>query len=191
MMYCCSCLIFCFSLHGNSLTDDGIKCLVNVLQNHPRISAIDVGDCGLTDDGVQQICILLPPDENKVCLNTLTLTGNRNVTQKGWTYLATAIAASSRLRNLHLDYNKIGDYGAGVLAVALASSLTMEKVDLEGCRITESGAELLFDVVANYTTSLKEINLLDNDISDELQEQINQCLNAEGDDEEMDNVASA
>lgn len=176
-------------LHGNNLTDDGIKCLVNVLQNHPRISSIDVGDCDLTDDGLQQICILLPPDEGNIYLNTLSLTGNKNVTQIGWTYLAIAIAASSKLKNLYLDYNKIGDYGAGVLAVALASSSTIEKVDLEGCGITESGAELLFDVVANYPTSLKEINLLDNDISDELQDQIKQCLKAEGDDEQMDNIA--
>ena len=166
------------------MKDDGIKCLVNALQNHPQISTIDVGDCELTDDGLQQICILLPPDEGKMCLNTLTLTGNKNITQMGWTYLAIAIAASSKLQNLYLDYNKIGNHGAGVLAVALASSTMLEKVDLEGCGITDPGAELLFDVVANYPTSLKEINLMDNDISDELLEQIKQCLNCESDNEE-------
>jgi Ran GTPase-activating protein (RanGAP) involved in mRNA processing and transport len=165
-----------FSLHGNSLSDDGMKCLVNALQAHPKITSLDVGDCALTDDGLQHICILLPPEEGKTCLHTLTLTGNKNITQMGWSYFAIAIAASSRLRNLYLDYNKIGNYGTGVLAVAMAASATLEKVDFEGCGITESGAELLFDLVANYPTSLKEINLADNDISEELQEQIKQCL---------------
>ena len=180
-----------FSLHGNRLSDDGLKYLVNALQAHPKISSLDVGDCDLTDDGLQQICILLPPEEGKTCLHTLTLTGNNNITQMGWSYLAIAIAASSRLRNLYLDYNKIGNYGTGVLAVAMAASATLEKVDFEGCGITESGAELLFDVVANYPTSLKDINLADNDVSEELQEQIKQCLTDDDiEDEDEDSQAA-
>ena len=179
---------YSFSLHGNSLSDDGVKCLVNALQIHPKISSLDVGDCNLTDDSLQQICILLPPEEGKICLHTLTLTGNKNITQMGWSYLAIAIAASSQLRNLYLDYNKIGNYGTGVLAVAMAASATLQKVDFESCGITESGAELLFDLVANYPTSLKEINLADNDVSEELQEQIRQCLIEDNlDDESGDN----
>lgn len=182
MILCFQCLFNCFiviisfSLHGNSLSEDGTKYLVNALLTHPKISSLDVGDCNLTDDSLQQICILLPPEEGKTCLHTLTLTGNKNITQMGWSYLAIAIAASSRLHNLYLDYNKIGNYGAGVFAVAMAASTTLKKVDFEGCGITESGAELLFDVIANYPTSLKEINLADNDVSEELQEQIRQCL---------------
>jgi Ran GTPase-activating protein (RanGAP) involved in mRNA processing and transport len=109
----------------------------------------------------------------------------------GWSYLAIAIAASSRLRNLYLDYNKIGNYGTGVLAVAMAASATLEKVDFEGCGITESGAELLFDLVANYPTSLKEINLADNDISEELQEQIKQCLMDDDVEDENDDSQTA
>ena len=145
-----------------------------------------MGDCDITDDGLQQICTLLPPDENKMCLTTLTLTGNKNITQMGWSYLAIAIAASSQLKCVYLDYNKIGNHGAGLLAVALASSPTIEKVDLEACGITDMGAELLFDVVANYPTALQEINLQDNDISDELQEQIKECLKVESDNEKED-----
>ena len=166
-----------------------MKCLVNAIERHPQISNIDLGDCDITDEGIQQICMLLPPDENRTCLSTLTLTGNKNITQMGWSYLAIAIAASSKLRYLYLDYNKIGNYGAGLLAVALASSQTIEKVDVEGCGITDTGAELLFDVVANYPTPLKEINLQDNDISDELLEQIESCLKVESDvDEETNNI---
>ena len=179
------------SLHGNNLSDDGVHYLVNALQIHPKITSLDIGDCNLTDDGLQQICILLPPEDGKTCLHTLTLTGNKNITQMGWSYLAIAIAASSRLRNLYLDYNKIGSYGTGVLAVAIAASATLEKVDFEGCGITESGAELLFDVVANYPTSLKEINLADNDVSEELQEQIKQCLIDDDIEDENDNAQTA
>ena len=182
------CLQFChfifFRLHGNNLSDDGVKYLVNALQSHPKISTLDVGDCQLTDEDLQQLCILLPPEEEKTCLHTLTLTGNKNITQMGWSYLSIAIAASSQLQNLYIDYNKIGNYGAGVLAVAIAASRTLEKLDLECCDITESGAELLFNVVANYPTSSREINLVNNDISEELQEQIKQCLIDEVSDEE-------
>lgn len=164
-------------LHGTSLGDEGLECLMPALQVHPKLHSLDLGDCQLADDGIRQICTLLPSSEGKDGLLDLTLSANQNVSPNGWTQLAIAIASNSQLRNLYLDYNHIGDYGAGVLSVALAASSTLERIDLEGCEIGENGGEMFFHVIANYSTKIIEIILFENSISAELIGQINDCLN--------------
>lgn len=72
----------------------------------------------------------------------LTLSANPAITSTGWSLLFCAIAASSRLRVLNIDYNNIGDYGAGLFSVAMAGSRSIHTVDMEGCGITESGAKV-------------------------------------------------
>ena len=163
-------------MHGTALGDEGVELLIPALAKHPKLQSLDLGDCNLGDDGIRHVCMLLPPGENQEDFKELTLSANQNVTPAGWTQLAIGIAASSRLRNLYLDYNNVTDFGAGVFAVAMAANSTLERIDFEGTRITDRGAELFFDVVANYPTKLKEIVVSENNISLELIEQINDCL---------------
>jgi Ran GTPase-activating protein (RanGAP) involved in mRNA processing and transport len=75
-------------------------------------------------------------------LKELSLSGNPAVTSRGWAKLFIAIAASSSIKALYLDYNMLGNYGAGCLAVALASCKSVEIVDLEFTGITEHGAQV-------------------------------------------------
>lgn len=169
-------------LHGTSLGDEGLECLMPALQTHPKLQSLDVGDCQLGDDGIRQICTLLPSSEEKKGLIELTLSANQNVSPQGWTQLAIAIAANSQLQSLYLDYNNIGDYGAGVFSVALAANSTLERVDLEGCGVGEKGGEVFFAVIANYPTKMQELVLFENNISAELIGQINDCLNQKSQD---------
>ena len=61
-----SIIIFCIcSLHGTSLGDEGLECLMPALQIHPRLQSLDFGDCQLGDDGIKQICTLLPSTEGR------------------------------------------------------------------------------------------------------------------------------
>lgn len=163
-------------LHGTSLGDEGLECLMPSFQAHPKLCSLDLGDCQLGDDGIKQICTLLPSTDGRDGLFELTLSANQNVSPKGWTELAIAIASTSQLHCLYLDYNNIGDYGAGVFSVALAASSTLKKVDFEGCGIGERGGEMFFTVVANYRTKLDELVLFENNISAELIGQISDCL---------------
>lgn len=163
-------------LHGTSLGDEGLECLMPALQVHPKLHSLDVGDCQLGDDGIRQICTLLPSTDGRDGLCELTLSANQDVSPQGWTQLAIAMAANSHLSCLYLDYNNIGDYGAGIFSVALAARSSLERVDLEGCGIGEKGGEMFFTVVANYPTKLVELILFENKISAELIGQINDCL---------------
>ncbi|OBS58405.1 hypothetical protein A6R68_10441 [Neotoma lepida] len=150
-------------LHGSPLTDAGLALLNPALALHPALVALDLGDCMLGDEAINLICGLLPPDGAKSGLKELTLSANPGITPKGWSRLAIAVAHSSQVRVLNLDYNPLGDHVAGMLAVAVASSRTLEVLDLEGTGLTNQSAQ--------------------NSISPELQQQICDLL-SEGEEEE-------
>ena len=150
--------------------------LAPALENHPKLQSLDIGDCELGDDAMQSICSMLKHRENKQDILELTLTGNRNITQTGWAQLAMAIAHNCRLSSLFLDYNNIGDFGAGLLAVALAATKYLYVLDLEGANITDVGADLLCDAIESHNVTLRELNLAENDITDEILSEIKECL---------------
>ncbi|XP_015218156.1 leucine-rich repeat-containing protein 73 isoform X1 [Lepisosteus oculatus] len=171
-------------LHGSPLMDAGLAALNTALSTHPSLVSLDLGDCMLGDEGVQIICGMLPPDGAKSGLKELTLSANPAITSKGWARLAIAVAHSSQLRVLNLDYNPLGDQIAGMLAVAVASSRTLEVLDLEGTGLTNQSAQIFLDMVENYPTCLRMLVLAENDISAELQQQISDLLSEGEEDDE-------
>ncbi|XP_067884267.1 leucine-rich repeat-containing protein 73 [Heterodontus francisci] len=170
-------------LHGTPLTDSGLAVLNPILSLHPSLISLDLGDCILGDEGMNLICGLLPPDGAKSGLRELTLSANPAISVKGWARLAIAVAHSSQLRVLNLDYNPLGDHIAGMLAVAVASSRTLEVLDLEGTGLTDQSAQIFLDMVENYPTSMRTLILAENNISLELEQQISDLL-SEGEEEE-------
>lgn len=146
------------------------------LQRHPSLMSLDMGDCSLGDDAITVICSLIKTSSNKANIEELTLTGNREVTQSGWAQLAMTLAHSTQLKKLFLDYNKIGDFGAGLFSVALSSVKTLELLDLEGTGITDAGAELLCDALESYNINLQELNLDENEIDEEIVKELKECL---------------
>ncbi|EHB10872.1 hypothetical protein GW7_19149, partial [Heterocephalus glaber] len=165
-------------LHGSPLTDAGLALVNPALALHPALVALDLGDCMLGDEAINLICGLLPPDGAKSGLKELTLSANPGITPKGWSRLAIAVAHSSQVRVLNLDYNPLGDHVAGMLA-----SRTLEVLDLEGTGLTNQSAQTLLDMVENYPTALRSLVLAENSISPELQQQICDLL-SEGEEEE-------
>ncbi|XP_047459089.1 leucine-rich repeat-containing protein 73 [Mugil cephalus] len=170
-------------LHGSPLLDAGLVALNPALSTHPTLVSLDLGDCMLGDEALGLICGMLPPDGAKSGLRELTLSANPGITSKGWARLSIAVAHSSQLRVLNLDYNPLGDHIAGMLAVAVASSRTLEVLDLEGTGLTNQSAQVFLDMVQNYPTSLRALVLAENEIGPELQQQISDLL-SEGEEDD-------
>ncbi len=90
-----------------------------------------------------------PYNKQEYCINSspglqeLTLSANAGISPNAWTRLFVAVSANSRLRVLNIDYNRIGDYGAGCLAVMLAANKTLETLDLEGTGISDFGGQVM------------------------------------------------
>uniref|UniRef100_A0A673MV94 Leucine rich repeat containing 73 n=1 Tax=Sinocyclocheilus rhinocerous TaxID=307959 RepID=A0A673MV94_9TELE len=158
-------------LHGSPLLDAGLVTLNGALSTHPSLVSLDLGDCMLGDEAVRLICGMLPPDGAKSGLKELTLSANPAVSTQGWARLAIAVAHSSQLRVLNLDYNPLGDS----FHVILHALSVMPSLFLCG--------QVFLDMVENYPTSLRVLVLAENDISPELQQQISDLL-SEGEEEE-------
>ncbi|XP_002738072.1 leucine-rich repeat-containing protein 73-like [Saccoglossus kowalevskii] len=171
-------------LHGNHIGDEGMEILYDSLSMHPSLVSLDMGDCRLGDKAIRLISNLLPDDGAKPGLKELTLSANPSISPSGWAHFAVALAAGSSIKLLNLDYNNIGDYGSGLLAVAIASSKTLEVIDLEATGVTQQGGEVLLDLVQNYPTPLRELNLTENYITVDVEVEINELLGY--DDEESD-----
>ncbi|KAM4730235.1 leucine-rich repeat-containing protein 73 isoform 1-T4 [Anableps anableps] len=170
-------------LHGSPLLDAGLAALNPALSTHPSLVCLDLGDCMLGDEALALVGGMLPPDGAKSGLRELTLSANPRISTKGWARFAVAVAHSSQLRVLNLDYNPLGDQIAAMLAVAVASSRTLEVLDLEGTGLTNQSAQVFLDMVENYPTSLRVLVLAENAISPELQQQISDLL-SEGEEED-------
>ncbi|KAL6102303.1 lrrc73 [Pungitius sinensis] len=177
-------------LHGSPLMDAGLVTLNVALSSHPTLVCLDLGDCMLGDEALGLICGMLPPDGAKSGLRELTLSANPGISSKAWARLAIAVAHSSQLRVLNLDYNSLGDRIAGMLAVAVASSRSLEVLDLEGTGLTNQSAQVFLDMVENYPTCLKVLLLGENDISPELQQQICDLLSEGEDDDNRESTAT-
>ncbi|XP_014874404.1 leucine-rich repeat-containing protein 73 [Poecilia latipinna] len=163
-------------LHGSPLLDAGLEALNPALAAHPALVCLDLGDCLLGDAALALICGMLPPDGAKSGLRELTLSANPRITTKAWARFSVAVAHSSQLRVLNLDYNPLGDQIAAMLAVAVASSRTLEVLDLEGTGLTNQSAQVFLDMVENYPTCLRVLVLAENEVSSELQQQISDLL---------------
>lgn len=166
-------------LHGTQLGDVGLGLLIKSFAHHPSLSCLDLGDCCINDTGIRLLVTLLPPDGAKEGLAELTLSANTSITRAGWSLLFCAIAASSRLKVLNIDYNNIGDYEAGLFSVALAGSRTLHTVDMEGCGITDNGAMVILEMLESYPTPLRELVLAGNNIADSIQDDIENSLKSD------------
>ncbi|KAL8611148.1 hypothetical protein ACOMHN_064438 [Nucella lapillus] len=151
-------------LHGSFLGDDGIQLLGKSLVSHPNIVSLDVGDCHLGDVAVDVLYDLILPENNRPALVELTLSANPRISAQGWARFAMAIANSTSLRALMLDYNPLGDYSTSCLLVAVAAAQNMEILDLEGCGLTEHTAQLLLHLVQNHLGGLSRIVLHGNKV---------------------------
>ena len=87
-----------------------------------------------------------------------------------------ALAYCTCLKKLYLDYNNVGNFGAGLFAVSLASAKSLHYLDLEGCGITDAGAELLCDAIESYNITLHDLNVAENNISEEIVKELKECL---------------
>ncbi|CAH1792309.1 unnamed protein product [Owenia fusiformis] len=170
-------------IHGSPVSDYGMVMLSQALAAHPNIVNLDVGDCILGDRGLEAVAQLLPPDGAKPGLQELTLSANPAITSMGWVKFGIALAASSNLKVLNLDYNRVGDSGIACLTVALASLRGLEVLDLEGTGMTDQGAKMLLHLLENYPTDINRIILDENDIDPKLLGEIKHSLSLEETDE--------
>ena len=164
--------MFFLSLHGNPFGDQGVTSIVDaILENEASaVSTLDMGDCGLGNEGATQIARLL---ESNSTITDLNISANQ-ITQQGWRAISEALKKNTKLRTLSLDYNQITDEDLAVLADGFRHCTSLRSVDLEANRISDEGGRILLDVLREnekiIDLTLMPMNTIDQSILDQIKD---------------------
>ena len=158
-------LVAALKTHTNLMeltTDFWCAELGRLLQNPAsRIKKVKIGH--LDDGGANDLgCYLKVANKT---LKTLTLTGNRNITRRGWVSLAWGVGGpNSSLEVIHLMGNNIDNETAALLANGLSSNKKLVDLTLQHTTVSPEGWQIFFDVWTNSKSSLEKLNISENSI---------------------------
>jgi hypothetical protein len=113
----------------NSMQSAGMRGLVRALRNNTLLQVLDLAGNTIGDRGVLDLAKLLG-DRRAAPLESVNLQLNHLISDAGASYIADVLA-SSRIQQLDLGGNKIGNYGAARLLSAASSSSTLAELWLD------------------------------------------------------------
>lgn len=106
--------------------------------------SLDLGDSEMTNQGAYVVAQLLL---RNIPLDSLELTGNRKIGVDGWRRIGEALGRNSQLHTLSVDYCGLEDQQLKHLLSAMAFNTTLASLDLEGNELTETGGNILRDML--------------------------------------------
>ncbi|XP_053333043.1 NACHT, LRR and PYD domains-containing protein 3-like [Clarias gariepinus] len=179
-------------LSNNDLQDEGLKLLYEGLKStNCKLRILCLSNCKLTkfscevvasalklrksslrnldlshndlQKGINQLCIAL---KNQNCkLDTLRISDSK-LTVESCQYIGPAIAKSP-LRELDLSCNNLGDAGMNLLSDGLRSlKCKLNILKLSDCKLTEQSCTDIYSFLHKSNSSLRELDLSDNDLLD-------------------------
>lgn len=153
-------------LEQNDLGDEDAPVLAQLAVSLPSLTLLGLGDNCLGDEGVKLVADGLASRGDRLApLQVLGLSRNR-VGDLGAAALADAMAQSSALEAVDLRGNRLTFAGAQRLAEALEHCFTIRKLLLGGNAIGDGGARHLADMLGRGKSSLEELGLEENGITD-------------------------
>ncbi|XP_066512431.1 NACHT, LRR and PYD domains-containing protein 12-like [Hoplias malabaricus] len=147
--------------------------LGSILLVNSSLKELDLSNNDLQDSGVEKLCAGL---KSSLCkLETLRLTVCK-LGEKSCEDLGSVILVNSSLKELDLSNNDLQDSGVEKLSAALKSSLCkLETLRLTVCKLGEKSCEDLGSVLL-VNSSLKELDLSNNDLQDSGVEKLSTAL---------------
>ncbi|XP_073729791.1 ribonuclease inhibitor-like [Misgurnus anguillicaudatus] len=152
-----NCKLENLELRNCSLIDEDYSSLISSSLKRLYLSGNELGDAG-----VKNLCVLLRSSETK--LETLELCGC-SITEKQCADLSAALRSNlSYLRELNLSGNAIKDGVRDLFELLNYSDCKLEKLELCKCSITDKHCEILTAALCSKHSSLRELNLSENDL---------------------------
>ena len=138
-----------------------------------KLEQLDVGDCRITDQGIQSLARLVQADTR---IDNLCLTGNRSIGEAGWRAFGRALRDNSIIKTCSMDYAAMGDKGVIGLLEGAEGNKTLRSLDFEGNMIGDDGGQKILEFVRKHPTLNDVVMMPGNHISQTLVDQIKQVL---------------
>ncbi|XP_062854272.1 NACHT, LRR and PYD domains-containing protein 12-like [Trichomycterus rosablanca] len=148
------------------LTEESCAALSSVLSlKSSRLRTLDLSNNDLLDAGVKLLSAELKDPNSRLEILRLDLCG---LTAESCAALSSVLSLkSSRLRELDLSNNDLQDSGVELLFPERENPCcNLEILRLYGCNLAEESCEVLSSVLGSNSSSLRELNLIDNKLLD-------------------------
>ncbi|KAL7863921.1 hypothetical protein AOLI_G00153410 [Acnodon oligacanthus] len=150
-----------------SITEEGCVALAKALKSNPsHLKELNLNYNKPGDSGVKELSGLLEDPHCKLEKLQLDICC---ITEEGCVALVKALKSNplSHLRELNLNYNKLGDSGVKELFYFLGHPYCkLQKLLLDGCNITQKGCVALVSALSSTSSTLRELDLSNNKLQD-------------------------
>ena len=145
------------NLVGNRLNKLGCKALATLLRHSCNtLGSLNLANNEINDEGVDALVPALKNDSNS--LHQLWLSGNPSITSRGWQKLATVLESpNSKLKELYIVGNNVGDEAVAVLASALVNNRTLMAISIR-CFTESSFNEEGWDAFSSLLCNSSSVN---------------------------------
>ncbi|XP_073699681.1 uncharacterized protein [Garra rufa] len=152
-------------LSNCSITEDGYKALASALKsNSLHLIELDLSGNDPGQAGVEQLTEVL---QNGCCKLKILRLNNCNLTDKSCSALATVLESETNLKELNMDNNNLQNSGVIHLCTGLKNmKCKLEILRLRKCDLTEKSCSDLASVLSSDSSSLKDLDLSNNNLHD-------------------------
>ncbi|NXS06904.1 LRC45 protein, partial [Neodrepanis coruscans] len=168
------------------LSEEGVKLLLNGLCSNTTVESLDLKGNNLRAVGAEALGKLLGQNKS---IRSLTLEWNSlGMWEEGFSVFCQGLGANNFLQRLDLRNNQINHQGAGELAMALTQNASLQELDLRWNNIGLLGGRALLKCLHKNKT-LKKLELAGNNVPGDILKAVEQALDHNQDRETILNEA--
>uniref|UniRef100_A0A672L6K2 Si:ch211-213a13.2 n=1 Tax=Sinocyclocheilus grahami TaxID=75366 RepID=A0A672L6K2_SINGR len=151
-------------LNDCNLTDKSCSALATVLGSDTSLKELNLSNNNLQDSGVKLLCTGL---KNIQCKLEILRLNNCELTEKSCSVLATVLSSKTILKEINLNNSHLLDSGVKEICEGLKNPVCELKIlKLSNCALTEESYSALASVLNSDSSSLKDLDLSDNNLQD-------------------------